>query len=55
MDGLSFPMTIVRLIVLCRIHNLKELNWVIMGASAKVEERLFVNTNYYEELTNFYP
>ena len=26
-----------------------------MGASAKVEERIFVKTNYYEELTNFYP
>ena len=26
-----------------------------MGASAKVEERIFIKTNYYEELTNFYP
>ena len=26
-----------------------------MGASGKVEERLFMKTNYYEELTNFFP
>jgi hypothetical protein len=26
-----------------------------MGGSAKVEERLFIKTNYFEELTNFYP
>lgn len=26
-----------------------------MGGSAKVEERLYIKTNYYEELTNFYP
>lgn len=26
-----------------------------MGGSAKAEERIFCNTNYFEELTNFYP
>ena len=26
-----------------------------MGGSAKVEERLYIRTNYYEEITNFYP
>lgn len=26
-----------------------------MGGSAKGEERIFCNTNYFEELTNFYP
>ena len=26
-----------------------------MGVSAKVEQRIFLRTNYYEELTNFYP
>ena len=48
-------MTIVRLIALVRMYKHKKLNIVIMGGSAKVEERLFLKTNYYEELTNFYP
>ena len=48
-------MTIVRLIALVRMYKHKKLNVVIMGGSAKVEERLFLKTNYYEELTNFYP
>jgi hypothetical protein len=26
-----------------------------MGGSAKGEERIFCTTNYFEELTNFYP
>ena len=26
-----------------------------MGGSAKAEERLFCSTNYFNELTNFYP
>ena len=26
-----------------------------MGGSAKGEERIFCNTNYFEELTNFFP
>ena len=26
-----------------------------MGGSAKAEERLFCSTNYFEELTNFFP
>ena len=55
LDGLSFPMTLVRLIALIRLYKHKQLNFVIMGASGKVEERLFMKTNYYEELTNFYP
>ena len=48
-------MTLVRLIALIRLYKHKALNFVIMGASAKVEERIFMKTNYYEELTNFYP
>lgn len=55
LDGLSFSMTLVRLIALIRLYKHKALNFVIMGASAKVEERIFIKTNYYEELTNFYP
>lgn len=54
-DGLSFSMTLVRLIALLRLYKKTELNFVVMGASAKVEERIFIKTNYYEELTNFYP
>jgi len=48
-------MTLVRLIALLRLHKHKSLNFVIMGASAKVEERIFLRTNYFHELTNFYP
>ena len=55
LDGLSFAMTLVRLIALIRMYKHKEVDFVIMGASGKVEERLFVKTNYFEELTNFYP
>lgn len=54
-DGLSFSMTVVWLIALIRFYKKERLNIVIMGASGKVEERIFVKTNYYEELTNFYP
>lgn len=38
-----------------RLFLKENLRIVIMGASAKVEERLFVKTNYFEELTNFFP
>ena len=55
LDGLSFPMTLVWLIAMIRFYAKKKLNLVIMGATGKVEERLFLKTNYYEELTNFYP
>ena len=48
-------MTLVRLIAHVRLYKHKFLNLVIMGGSAKVEERLYNKTNYYEELTNFYP
>ena len=48
-------MTLVRLIALIRVYKHPQLNIVVMGASAKVEERIFVKTNYYEELSNFYP
>ena len=48
-------MTLVWLIALIRFYKKTKLNIVIMGASGKVEERIFVKTNYYEELTNFYP
>ena len=48
-------MTLVWLIALIRFYKKKHLNIVIMGASGKVEERIFCRTNYYEELTNFYP
>jgi hypothetical protein len=33
----------------------KQVNIVIMGGSAKGEERIFCNTNYFDELTHFYP
>jgi hypothetical protein len=33
----------------------KQWNIVMMGASGKVEERLFVQTNYFEELSHYFP
>lgn len=48
-------MTVVWLLALIRFYKKKRLNIIIMGASGKVEERIFCRTNYYEELTNFYP
>jgi len=48
-------MTIVFLIMQLRLFLKESLQIIIMGASAKVEERIFVKTNYFEELTNFFP
>jgi hypothetical protein len=48
-------MTLVRLVKNTKIWLNKHINFVIMGGSAKGEERIFCNTNYFEELTNFYP
>lgn len=48
-------MTLVRLVMKTKIWEKKHVNFVIMGGSAKGEERIFCNTNYFEELTNFYP
>ena len=55
LDGLSFPMTMIHMIVKHSLWREKSLNFVIMGGSAKAEERLFCSTNYFEELTNFFP
>jgi hypothetical protein len=56
LDGLSFSMTVANLIKVMKLHqDRKELNIIVMGGSAKAEERLFACTNYFEELTNFYP
>ena len=48
-------MTVVRVISLIKFINHKQINIVIMGGSAKGEERIYRETNYFEELTNFYP
>jgi hypothetical protein len=55
LDGLSFSMTLVNLIYKLKMFQNKQINIVVMGGSAKGEERLFCTTNYFEELTNFYP
>jgi len=65
MDGLSFSMTLVYVILNLRYFLKEELNIIVMGATGKgkllnfkntiAEERIFATTNYYEELTNFYP
>lgn len=57
-------MTLVYLILNLRYFLKEKLNIIIMGATAKgnclfnikiAEERLFVATNYFSELINFYP
>ena len=63
-------MTLVNLIIKLRLFLKEQLNIVVMGATAKgklwfferdiwivlvAEERIFVHTNYFEELTNFFP
>ena len=48
-------MTLVRLVRLTKVWEKKQINFVVMGGSEKAEERLFCTTNYFEELTNFYP
>ena len=55
MDGLSFSMTLVYLIILQRLFLKEKIVIIIMGATGKAEERIFAKTNYYEELTNFFP
>jgi hypothetical protein len=64
MDGLSFSMTLVYVILSIRYFIKEKINIVIMGATGKgkyaflivlAEERIFATTNYYEELTNFFP
>jgi hypothetical protein len=58
-------MTVVNLIMQMRLFLKEQINIIIMGATAKgnsisallcpAEERIFVSTNYFEELTNFFP
>ena len=48
-------MTLVNQIVKHNLWRQTTLNIVIMGGSAKAEERIFCQTNYFEELTNFFP
>jgi hypothetical protein len=48
-------MTLVYLILNLRFFLKEQITIVIMGATGKAEERLFACTNYFEELTNFYP
>ena len=48
-------MTLVNMIMMLRLFLKERITIIIMGATAKVEERLFVKTNYYDELTNFFP
>jgi hypothetical protein len=36
------------------LWELPQINIVVMGGSAKAEERIFCTTNYFEELTNFF-
>lgn len=54
-DGLSWPMTLVRLVSITKMFSQMQIDIIVMGGSAKGEERIFCNTNYFEELTNFFP
>jgi hypothetical protein len=55
LDGLSFPMTLVRLIKLLKMETKERVTIVVMGGSGKAEERIFCETNYFEELSHFFP
>jgi hypothetical protein len=48
-------MTLVFLLKNNPILQYKTINIVLIGTSGKVEERIFIKTNYFEELTNYYP
>lgn len=48
-------MTLVRLISVTKMFVQKQIDIIVMGGSAKGEERIFCTTNYFEELTNFFP
>ena len=48
-------MTMINMIKKHNLWRQTTLNFVIMGGSAKAEERIFCTTNYFEELTNFFP
>jgi hypothetical protein len=48
-------MTLVYLILSLRYFLKDEITIVMMGATGKAEERLFVQANYFTELTSFYP
>ena len=48
-------MTLVNLLDKLDLPMHKTVNVVVMGASGKVEERLWRKTNYFEEVSNFFP
>lgn len=48
-------MTLVRLVSVTKMFVQKHIDIIVMGGSAKGEERIFCTTNYFEELTNFFP
>jgi hypothetical protein len=37
------------------MDKMPKITFVIMGGSAKAEERIFCETNYYKEMCHFYP
>lgn len=41
LDGLSFPMTLVQILQKTGLWELPQVNIVVMGGSAKAEERIF--------------
>jgi hypothetical protein len=55
LDGLSFVMTIVRLVKLMKMDTKERITIVVMGGSGKAEERIFCESNYFEELGHFFP
>ena len=48
-------MTLINIIKKHSLWRQTTLHIVVMGGSAKAEERVFCQTNYFEELTNFFP
>jgi len=58
-DALSFPITIAYALNLSKIipekGELSELNIVLMGATEKAEQRIFMNSDYFNEIPGFLP
>jgi len=54
-DALSFPLTVAYGIHLAKFDECKELNVIIMGATEKAEQRIFIESDYYQEILVLLP
>ena len=57
LDALSFPITLISILhqlKLCQ-QTLSELHIVVLGGTVKAEQRIYLQTEYWEEIGNFFP